>query len=77
MKKLAFILVVLGSGLTVLGLSGWQLTTSVLFQLAGADGRMPNNLPDIQAGWSIANQIVITTGVVLLVCGLLIRRDSN
>lgn len=76
MRKLAFVLIVFGSGLTALGLSGWQLTTSVLFQLAGADGRMPNSLPDIQAGWSIANQIIITIGVMVLVCGLLLRKSN-
>ena len=47
MKKLAFVFVVLGSGLAALGFSGWHLATSVLFQLAGPDGGMPNSLPDI------------------------------
>lgn len=77
MKKLAFVLVVLGSGLAALGFSGWYLATSVLFQLAGPDGRMPNSLPDIHAGWTPASQFEITLGVTLLVCGLLLRRDSN
>lgn len=77
MKKLAFVLIVLGSGLTAFALSGWYLATSVLFQLAGADGSMPNSLPDIHAGWTPDSQIEITIGVMLLVCGLLLRRDSN
>jgi hypothetical protein len=77
MKKLAFVFVVLGSGLTALGLSGWHLATSVLFQLAGPDGGMPNSLPDIQAGWTVLNQLEITIGVVLLVCGLMLRRDQR
>jgi hypothetical protein len=76
-KKLTFALIVLGSGLVAFGLSGWYLATSVLFQLAGADGRMPNSLPDIHAGWTTDNQIEITIGVMLLVCGLLLRSDSK
>jgi hypothetical protein len=73
MKKLPFIFVVVGSGLTALGFSGWQAVGNPAFVLAGASGVAW----DFLAGWSIANQIEMTVGVMLLVCGLLMRRDSN
>ena len=73
MKKLAFLLVVLGSGLTALGFSGWQATGEAVFTLAGT------SWPDwrLWAGWTPLNQIEMTVGVVLLVCGLMLRRGSN
>lgn len=70
MKKLAFVFIVLGSGLTALGLSCWQLTTSHTF-IGESD------LWNISAGWPAWNQFQITIGVMLLVCGLLLRRGSN
>ena len=71
MKKLAFALIVLGSGLAALGFSGWQATgaTNGLLLPAGAWS--------ISAGWSPLNQIEMTVGVMLLVCGLMLRRDSK
>ncbi len=69
MKKLSFFLIVLGSGLAAFGLSGWQLTTSHIFSIEGEW--------DISAGWSAGDQFQITIGVMLLACGLLLRRDSN
>jgi len=70
MKKLAFIFVVLGSGLAAFGFSGWYLTTSYMF-IGESD------LWKISAGWTLNNQLEITIGVGLLVCGLLLRRDSK
>ena len=72
MKKLAFTFVVLGSGLAALGFSGWQATGHPGFVLAGASGLAW----DFWAGWTPLGQIEITVGVVLLVWGLLLRRDS-
>jgi hypothetical protein len=69
MKKLAFILIILGSGLTALGISGWQATGGTRFL-------QPEGW-DISAGWTLLNQIAITVGVMLLACGLLLRRDSS
>ncbi len=77
MKKLAFLLVVFGSGLTAFGFSGWHLATSVLRVFLGPDAFPANGLPDIHAGWSLGAQLEITIGVGLLVCGLLLRRDSR
>jgi len=73
MKKLAFVLIVLGSGLAAFGFSGWQAATQPNFVLAGVDA--PNWL--LSAGWSVDNRLLITIGVVMLVCGLLLRRESN
>ena len=72
MKKLAFVLIVLGSGLTALGLSCWQL--AVQPSLSGGEGG-----PSFYytAGWPAWNQGQITIGVMLLACGLLLRRGSN
>jgi hypothetical protein len=71
MKKLAFIFVVLGSGLAAFGLSSWQMTPSL--QLTGLN----ESAYSISAGWTAWGQLEITVGVMLLVCGLLLRRDSR
>ena len=73
MKKLAFLLVVLGSGLTALGLSCWELYTSKLPTL----GDDPVYRWEVYAGWTVTNRLEIAVGVMLLVCGLLLRRDQR
>lgn len=73
MKKLAFVLVVFGSGLTALGFSGWQMIGQTRFAAPDA----PSLHWDISAGWTLLNQVEMTVGVMLLVCGLLLRRESN
>jgi len=73
MNKLAFVFVLLGSGLTAFGFSGWQAITQPRFVLAGADAVNWT----LWAGWTLVNQLETTIGVVLLVCGLLLRRDSR
>lgn len=70
MKKLAFVLVVLGSGLAAFGFAGWQAVGNPVFL------DEPGYLR-FSAGWTLAGQLEITIGVVLLVCGLLLRRDSR
>jgi hypothetical protein len=70
MRKLAFVLVTLGSALAAFGFSGWQLTTSGLWQEAGRDWF-------ISAGWSVGDRLAIVVGVAMLVCGLLMRKGSN
>jgi hypothetical protein len=72
MKKLAFVFVVLGSGLAAFGFSGWYLTTTTLRTLDGDPA-----IYDISAGWTPGNRLEITIGVVLLVFGLLLHRDSR
>lgn len=73
MNKLAFVFVVLGSGLAALGFSGWQGVTQPRFVLPG----VPGVDWTLWAGWTLINQLEITIGVMLLVCGLLLRRDSR
>jgi hypothetical protein len=58
MKKLAFVFVVLGSGLTAFGFSGWHLDTLWF----GSD------IWKISAGWDITSQLVIVAGIMLLAC---------
>ncbi len=68
-KKLSFVLIILGSGLTALGFSGWQMTGETQF--------LQPERWDISAGWTPLNQIEMTVGVMLLVCGLMLRKNSN
>jgi hypothetical protein len=80
MKKEANFLVVLGSGLAAFGFSGWQAT-------GVPGGFVQPGTGDIQgaywvqwtysAGWTLNNQLEITLGVVLLICGLMLRKDSK
>ena len=67
MKKLAFVFVVLGSGLAAFGASGWS--SNVLKSYLGSYR--------VSSGWSLGAQLEITIGVMLLACGLLLRRDSS
>jgi hypothetical protein len=73
MKILAFLLVVLGSGLTALGFSGWQATGGPGLWISESLGYMWN----LRAGWTLLDRMEITVGVMLLVCGLLLRRDQR
>ncbi|MEI9967383.1 MAG: hypothetical protein WDM87_01680 [Terracidiphilus sp.] len=59
-------------GLRILWLAsvGWYASP---FFLAGA----PEPGWTYWAGWSLNNQLEITFGVALLVCGLMLRRDSQ
>ena len=72
MNKLAFVFVVLGSGLAAFGLSCWHLATSSLWVAGDSEPTW-----NVSAGWTATNQLEITIGVMLLVCGLLLRRDSR
>jgi hypothetical protein len=74
MKKLAFVLVVAGSGLTAFGLSGWEAVGRPGFTIAGA----PGFAWDFTAGFgSLLSQLEFTLGVMLLACGLMLRTDSK
>ena len=55
MKKLALVLVVLGSGVTACGFSGWKAVSQTEY-MRGLD------IPgwSLSAGWSTANQFLIT-----------------
>ena len=73
MKKLAFVLIVLGSGLAALGFSGWQATGGPGLWISESLGYMWN----LRAGWTLLDQVEITIGVMLLVCGLLLRENAK
>lgn len=71
MKKTASLLVVLGSGLAAFGLSGFN--ASLRYDILPG---LPSSYSG-EAGWSFANQLEITAGVVLVACGGILRSDSN
>jgi hypothetical protein len=77
MNKLAFVFVVLGSGLAALGFSGWHANGYPGVKLAGMEGVPWYFDWYFSAGWPGNSQLEITIGVMLLVCGLLLRRDSR
>jgi len=74
MKKLAALLIVLGSGLAAYGITGFsgELTTDT----RGAAFDMPNKLEG-SLDWSMDNRIQIVVGVISLASGLILRKDSN
>jgi hypothetical protein len=69
MKKVAALLIALGSGLAAFGFSGWRAST--VLTLSEASG------PDWRAGWTQGSRFEITLGAVLLVCGIMLRRNSK
>jgi hypothetical protein len=68
MKKAAF-LILLGSALVAFGFSGWHADMRPAFTI----GDQPGSNMWGWAGWTLANQLEITSGVVLLVWGVLMR----
>jgi hypothetical protein len=68
MKRVAALLIVLGSGLAALGVSGFGGSFS--------SDRLPGTWSG-SLGWSLNNQIEIVAGVVSLAFGLILRRDSK
>ncbi len=68
MNKAAF-LILLGSALVAFGFSGWHADMRPAFMLTDEPGAQMWGW----AGWTLANQLEITSGVVLLVWGVLMR----
>ncbi len=68
MKKIANLLIVLGSGLAAFGVSGFGGSFS--------SDRLPGTWSG-SLGWSLNNQIEIVVGLVSLAYGLILRRDSK
>lgn len=68
MKKLAALLIVLGSGLAAYGISGFGLTMSAFVRSDGLAGWYE---------WPIEARVQIVVGVISLVGGLLLRKDSK
>ena len=73
MKKAAVLLVVLGSGLAAFGISGFGGSSSTQeVILPGAHGGESGSV-----GWSQDNQIEIVIGVMSVVSGVILRKDSK
>jgi hypothetical protein len=73
MNKLAILLIVFGSGLAAFGISGFG--GSFAFQneiLPGLQGSYSGSF-----GWSLNNQYEIVIGVVSLIYGVILRKDSK
>lgn len=71
MKNVAVLLILLGSGLTAYGISGFSGSFSPR-DTAGRIGVSEGETGEF--GWSQESQIEIVVGVVSLVSGLLLRR---
>jgi hypothetical protein len=71
MNKPVF-LILLGSALVAFGFSGWHADMRPAFTIAELSDQ-PGAHMSGWAGWTLANQIEITSGVVLLVWGILMR----
>jgi hypothetical protein len=73
MKKLAALLIVFGSGLAAFGISGFGGSLDFSrFVLPGLQGSYSGSF-----GWSLNNQIEIVIGVVALILGVILRKDSK
>jgi len=79
MKKVAVLLILVGSGLTAFGLSGFSGDLSPNFQLTSpvrtqtpVYGALDGSLE-----WPMVERMEITVGVLLLVGGLILRKDSK
>ena len=73
MKKLAVFLIVFGSGLAAFGITGYGGSYSLQSPiLQGLEGGYSGSF-----GWSQNNQIEIVIGVVLLIYGVILRKDSK
>ena len=68
MKKLAIVLILLGSGLAAYGISGFGFTMSDFVRSDGLIGWYE---------WPLNNRIEIVIGVVSLIGGVLLRKDSK
>jgi hypothetical protein len=73
MKKMAALLIILGSGLTAFGFSGWHAAGHPAFMITEATGANW----DFSAGWPLRSQVEITIGITLLTWGAMLRKDSK
>jgi hypothetical protein len=69
MKRFGTVLILIGSGLTTFGIFGFQARF-------GPGVLLPDQLAG-SAGWSLANQVAIVIGVLLLILGVILRIDSR
>jgi len=73
MRKAALLLSIFGGSLAVFGLSSGQPVVQPKLRMPGESGLDRA----YRAGWTLGNQLEITFGVALLVCGLILRRDAR
>jgi hypothetical protein len=71
MKNLAILLILAGSGLAAFGISGFSGTYWISSPMA--------DIPQYRGelGWTLNNQIQIVVGVIFLVYGVILRKDSK
>ena len=67
-KKLAVFLILFGSGLAAFGISGWGFTLPNFVRSDGLIGWYE---------WPMNNRIEIVIGVVSLIYGVILRKDSK
>jgi hypothetical protein len=79
MKKVAVFLILFGSGLAAFGISGFSGDLSPDYQLTSpvrtespVSGALDGSL-----GWSLNSRLEIVIGVLSLVGGLILSKDSN
>jgi hypothetical protein len=70
-KKLAVFLILFGSGLAAFGISGFEGSFSLQREILMRDAYSGS------FGWSQNNQIEIVIGVVSLIFGVILRKDSK
>jgi hypothetical protein len=74
MKKVAALLIIFGSGLAAFGLAGWKAVgTPATRWVEDA----PRVAWDFSAGWSLGSELEMAAGVMLLVWGVILRKDSK
>jgi uncharacterized membrane protein YphA (DoxX/SURF4 family) len=74
MKKIAVLLILFGSGLAAFGISGFSggLDTNT----RGAEFGQPAQLEG-SLGWDMNDRVEIAVGVLSLIGGLILRKDSK
>jgi hypothetical protein len=71
MKKAAVLLIIFGSGLAAFGISGFSGT----YWVSGPFSDIPQYRGEF--GWTLNNQLEIVVGVVSLIYGAILRKDSK
>jgi hypothetical protein len=74
MKKVAVLLILFGSGLAAFGITG--LSGEITTNTRGAAFGMPDKLEG-SLDWSLNDRLKIVVGVLSLVGGLILRKDSK
>lgn len=72
-EKVGVFLIVFGSGLAAIGISGWQAAGHTVFTMVEGEGQSW----EFSAGWLLHSQIEMTIGIMLLAWGVILRKDSK